>query len=89
VGKLQDSVLYEMTDKSLRFKLVIVSLLEHNSNQQISLFNVRSFKSTRKGNFEESFVSSTFKPDIALPNVWWLGSYVIAISLKFYLPPSV
>jgi len=42
LGKLQESVLYEMTDKSLRVKLVIVSLFEHNLNQQISLFNFSS-----------------------------------------------
>jgi len=45
-----------MTDKSLRVKLVIVSLLEHNLNQQIPHF--RSFNSTRKVNIGESFVSS-------------------------------
>jgi len=37
-----------MTDKSLRIKLVIVSLLEHNLNQQISLFNFRCLNSTSK-----------------------------------------
>ena len=58
---------FEMTDKSLRVKLVIVSLLEHNSNKRIWQF--RSFKSTRKVNIDETFGSSTFKPDIALPNV--------------------
>jgi len=58
-----------MTDKSLRVKLIIVSLFEHNLNQQISLFNFRSFNSTRKVNVDESFVSSTVKPDTALPNV--------------------
>jgi len=56
-----------MTDKPLRVKLVIASLLEHNLNQQISQF--RSFNSTRKANIDESFGSSTFKPDTALPNV--------------------
>ena len=30
LGELQESVLFEMTDKSLRVKLVIVGLLEHN-----------------------------------------------------------
>jgi len=29
-GELQESVFFEMTDKSLRVELVIVSLLEHN-----------------------------------------------------------
>jgi len=58
-----------MTDKSLRIKLVIVSLLEHNLNQQISLFNFRCFNSTSKVNADESFVSSTIKPDTDLPNV--------------------
>jgi len=58
-----------MTDKSLRVKLIIVSLLEHNLNQQISLFNFRSFNSTCKVIIDESFGSSTFKPDTALPNV--------------------
>jgi len=68
-GELQEGVLFEMTDKSLRVKLVIVSLLEHNLNQQISLFNFRSFNSTRKVNIDANFNSSTFKPDTALPNV--------------------
>jgi len=54
-----------MADKSLRIKLVIVCLLEHNVNQQISHF--RSFNSTRKVCNDENFVSSTFKPDTALP----------------------
>jgi len=59
-----------MADKSLRVKLVIVSLLEvleHNLNQQISHF--RSFNSARKVRSDENFGSSTFKPDTALPNV--------------------
>ena len=56
-----------MGDKSLRVKLVIVSLLEHNLNQQISHF--RSFNSTRKVRSDENFGSPTFKPDTALPNV--------------------
>jgi len=56
-----------MADKSLRVKLVIVSLLEHNLNQQISHF--RSFNSPRKVRSDENFGSSTFKPDTALPNV--------------------
>jgi len=47
-----------MMDKSRRGTLVIVSLLEHNLNQQISLFNFCSFNSTRKVNIDESFVSS-------------------------------
>ena len=33
LGELQESVPFEMTDKSLRVKLVIVSLLEHKLNQ--------------------------------------------------------
>jgi len=66
-GELQESVPFEMTDKSLRVKLVIVSLPEYNLNQQISYF--RSFNSTRKVNTDESFGSFTFKLDIALPNV--------------------
>ena len=69
LGELQESALFEMTDKSLRVKLVIVSLIEHNLNQQISLVNFRSFNSTRKANIDESFDSSAFKPDTALPNV--------------------
>jgi len=56
-----------MKDKSLHVKLVIVSLLERNSNELISHF--RSFNSTRKVNIDKSFGSSMFKPDIALPNV--------------------
>ena len=56
-----------MGDKSLRVKLVIVSLLEHNLNQQISHF--RSFNSTHKVSSDDNFGSSTFKPDTALPNV--------------------
>jgi len=56
-----------MTDKSLRVKLVIMSLLEHNLYQRISHF--RSFNSTRKVHIDESFGSSMFKTDVALPNV--------------------
>jgi len=56
-----------MADKSIRAKLVIVSLLEYNLNQQISHF--RSFDSTRKVHSDENFGSSTFTPDAALPNV--------------------
>ena len=89
LGKLQESVLFEMTDKSLHVKLVIVSLLEHNLNQQISLFNFRCFNSRRKVNVDENFVSSTFKPDTALPNVKKLGFFIIAISVTVYLPPCV
>ena len=44
-----------MTDKSLRVKLVIASLLEHTLNQGISHFS--SFSSTRKVNTDESFGS--------------------------------
>jgi len=55
LGDLQESVLFEMTDKLLCVKLVIVSLLEHNLNQQISLFNFRSFNSTRKVIIDEKF----------------------------------
>jgi len=65
--ELQESALFGMTDKSLRVKLVIASLLEHNLNQQISHF--RPFNSTRKANIDESFCSTTFKPDTARPNV--------------------
>jgi len=56
-----------MADKSLRVKLVIVNLLEHSLNLQISRF--RSFNSTRKANIDESFGSSTFKPDTVLLNI--------------------
>jgi len=56
-----------MADKSLRVKLVIVSLLEHDLNQQTSHF--RSFKSTHKVRSDENFHSFSFKPDTALPNV--------------------
>ena len=59
LGELQESVPYEMTDKSLRVKLVIVSLFEHNLKQRISHF--QSFNSTRKVNTDESFGSFTFK----------------------------
>jgi len=78
VGELQESVPFEMKNKSLRVKLVIVSLLEHNLNQRISHF--RSFNSTRKVNIDGSFYSSTFKPDTALPNVRYLGCF---LSLQF------
>jgi len=44
LGKLQENVPFKMTDKSLRVKLVIASLLEHNLNQRISHF--RSFTAT-------------------------------------------
>jgi len=57
--ELQESVPYEMKDKSLRVKLVIVSLLEHNLNQRIS--HLRSFNSTSKVNTDESFGSITFQ----------------------------
>jgi len=63
--ELQESVPYEMTNKSLRVKLVIVSLLEHNLNQRISHF--RSFNSTRKVNTDEILVP--LRLNIALPNV--------------------
>jgi len=56
-----------MADKSLRVKLVIMSFLEHNLNQQISHF--RSFNTTRTVRSDENFDSSAFKPDTALPNV--------------------
>jgi len=56
-----------MADKSLRVKLVIVNLLEHNLNQQISHF--RSFNSTRQVRIDENFGSSSLKPDTAVPNV--------------------
>jgi len=71
-GELEESVLLEMMDKSLRVKLVMASLLEHNVNQQISLFHLRSFNSTRKVNVDESFVSHTFNPDTAYqtPSCW-------------------
>jgi len=54
LGELQESVLFEMTDKSLRVKLVIVSVPEHNLNQRISHF--RSFNSTRKVNTDDILV---------------------------------
>jgi len=66
-GELQESVLFEMTDKSPRVKLVIKNLLEHSLNQQISHF--RSFNSARKAIIDESFGSSAVKPDISLPNI--------------------
>ena len=72
-------------DKSLCVKLVVVSLLKHNSNQQIS--HLRSFTSTRKVNIDESFGSSTFKLDTAKRQV--VGLFIIAILLKFYLTPRV
>jgi len=64
-----------MADKSLRVKLVIVSLLEHNLNQQISHF--RFFNSTRKVRSDKNFGSSTFKPDTAS-----------AISAQLWAPPK-
>jgi len=67
LGELQESVLFEMTDKSPRVKLVIKNLLEHSLNQQISHF--RSFNSARKAIIDESFGSSAVKPDISLPNI--------------------
>jgi len=71
---VQESVLFEMTDKSLRVKLVVVSLLEHNFNQRISHF--RSFNSTRKVNTDERFASFSFKPNIAPPNVKLLSLFL-------------
>jgi len=76
-----------MKDKSLHVKVAIISLLEHNLNQRISHF--RSFNSTRKVNIDESFGSSTFKPDITLPKLGSWAFLIIAISLKFCLPPCV
>ena len=70
-----------MTDKSLRVKPVIVSSLEHNFNQQISHF--RYLNSTRKANIDESFGSSTFKPDTALTKSGSWAFFIIAILLKF------
>jgi len=67
LGELQQSDLVVMADKSLCAKHVIVSLLAHYLNQQISHF--RSFSSTRKVRSDENFGSSTFKPDTALPNL--------------------
>jgi len=71
-GSYKKSVLFEMTDKSLRVKLVIVSLLEHNLNQQTSLFNFRSFNSTRKV-LTKFLVYIRLKSDTALPNIMKLG----------------
>jgi len=42
-GELQESVLFEMTDKSICVELIIVSLLEPSLNQQFSLFDFRFF----------------------------------------------
>ena len=64
LAELQESVPFEMKDKSLRVKLVIVNLLEHSLNQQISHF--RSLNSSRKANIDESFGSSTSKLDTVL-----------------------
>jgi len=64
---VQDSDYFEMMDKSLRVKLIIASLLEHNLSEQISLFS--SFNCTRKANIDERFGSITLKPDTSLPNV--------------------
>jgi len=55
-----------MTDQPLRVQLFIVSLFEQNLNQKISHFRSSNF--THKVNIE-SFGSSAFKPDTALPNV--------------------
>jgi len=65
-----------MKDKSLRVKLVFVSLLEHDLNQRISHF--RSFNSTRKVNIDESFGLFTFEPDIALPNTGTVFTRLLA-----------
>jgi len=64
-----------MEDKSLRVKLVIVSFLGHNLNQQISHFC--SFNSTRKVRSDKNFGSSTFKPDT-----------VSAVSAQLCPPPN-
>jgi len=87
LGELQESVPFEMTDKSLHVKLVIVSLLELNLNQGISQF--RSFNSKLKVNTDENFGSFTFKPDTSRPNVKQLGFFIIAISMNFYLLPFI
>jgi len=85
--ELQESVSFEMTDKSLRVKLAVVGLLEHNLNQRISHF--RSFNSTRKVNTDESFGSFMFKTWHSPTKRQVVGLFIIAISLKFYLPPCV
>jgi len=56
-----------MADKLNRVTLFILSLVEHNFNQQISHFP--SFNSTRKVRSNENFGSSAFNPNTALPNV--------------------
>ena len=48
LGEVQESVLFEIRDKSLCVKLVITSLVEHNLNQQISISHFRFFNSTCK-----------------------------------------
>jgi len=53
-GELQESVPFEMKDKSLHVELVIVSLLEHNLNQPIAHFC--SFNSTGKVNTDKILV---------------------------------
>jgi len=76
-----------MTDKSLRVKPVIMSSLEHNFNQQISHF--RSFNSTRKANIDESLVHLRLNLTQPYQTSGSWAFFIIAISLKFYLPPCV
>jgi len=85
-----------MTDKSLRIKLVMVSFLEHNLSQQISLFNFRSFNSTRKVSIAKVLIHLRLNltqpyqtSDSETFCSWAIIFFIIAISLKFYLPPCV
>jgi len=84
--ELQESVPFEMADKSLRVELVILNLLEHNLNQQISHF--RSFNSTRKDNIECLVpIRLNLSQPYQMSGSW--DFFIIAISLKFYFPPCV
>jgi len=78
-----------MTDKSLRVKFVIVSLLEHNLNQQMSLFIL--VLSTLHAKLTLAKVLFHLYLNLTQPyqtsGSWEL--FIIAISLKFYLPPCV
>jgi len=86
-GELQESVPFEMMDKP-RIKLVIVSLLEHNLSQRISHF--RSFNSIR-AKLTLTTVLVHLRLNLTQPyqTSGSLDFFIIAIALKFYLPPCV
>jgi len=76
-----------MMDK-LRVKLVIVSLVEHNLSQRISHF--RSFNSIHaKLTLTKVLVHLRLHLTQPCQTSGSLDFFIIAITLKFYLPPCI